>query len=324
MWVGNLEKHIEPWRDTGVEVRGPAVSEIERAFAHIWSTLGEPIPALEFDDENAAQSAGNMNVQIVASQPATAGMIRLDELVAALARKRLWLADAYFAGTASYVQALGAAANDGVDVRLLMPNSTDIPVLRPLSRAGYRPLLSAGVRVFEWNGSMMHAKTAVADGHWARVGSTNLNIASWFGNYELDAVIENDSFAREMEQMYLEDLTNATEVVLDAKHKALAPGESHRQHAVSSGGRGSIGRTAAGAIRIGNTFGAAVTNRRLFESVESHIMLIAGLVLLGLAILIVFLPAILVFPVVVLTVWNAIALIYKSYALHNRRKREPV
>ena len=64
---------------------------------------------------------------------------------------------------------------DGVDVRLLVPGSTDIPVLRPLSRAGYRPLLEAGVRVFEWNGSMLHAKTAVADGKWARVGSTNLN-----------------------------------------------------------------------------------------------------------------------------------------------------
>jgi cardiolipin synthase len=257
----------------------------------------------------------------VASQPATAGMIRLDQLVAALARKRLWLADAYFAGTASYVQAFRAAANDGVDVRLLVPNSTDIRILKPLSRAGYRPLLSAGVRVFEWNGPMMHAKTAVADGHWARVGSTNLNIASWFGNYELDAVIEDDAFAREMEQMYLEDLTNATEIVLDAKHKALAPSESHHQHPVSSGGRGSVGRTAAGAIRIGNTIGAAVTNRRLLEPVEARIMLVAGLMLFALAILIVFLPAILVYPAVILSAWSAIALIYKSYILHNKAQK---
>ena len=111
-------------------------------------------------------------------------MFRLDQLVAALARKRLWLTDAYFAGTTAYVQALRAAAKDGVDVRLLVPNGTDVPLLRPLSRAGYRPLLEAGVRVFEWNGTMLHAKTAVADGHWARVGSTNLNISSWFGNCE--------------------------------------------------------------------------------------------------------------------------------------------
>jgi cardiolipin synthase len=92
LWVGDPEDNIEPWRDTGVEVRGPAVSEIERAFAQIWSTLGQPIPALEFDDENAAQLAGNVDVRIVATQPATAGMVRLDQLVAALAILSLWSA----------------------------------------------------------------------------------------------------------------------------------------------------------------------------------------------------------------------------------------
>ena len=122
-----------------------------------------------------------MSLRVVASVPATAGMFRVDQLVAALARDRLWLTDAYFAGTTTYVQALKAAAKDGVDVRLLLPNGTDIPILRPLSRAGYRPLLEAGVRVFEWNGTMLHAKTAVADGRWARVGSTMLNIASGVG-----------------------------------------------------------------------------------------------------------------------------------------------
>src|SRR6185503_17942560 len=96
--------------------------------------------------------------------------------------------------------------------------------VQPLSRTGYRPLLEAGVRVFEWNGTMLHAKTAVADGRWARVGSTNLNIASWFGNCELDAVIEDKQFAQQMEQMYLDDLANATEVVLDERRKPRAPG----------------------------------------------------------------------------------------------------
>lgn len=99
------------------------------------------------------------------------------------------------------MQALSAAARDGVDVRLLVPGSSDIPIVRALSRAGYRPLLEAGVRVFEWKGSMLHAKTAVADGRWARVGSTNLNIASWIGNRELDVVIEDEAFAGQVEQM---------------------------------------------------------------------------------------------------------------------------
>jgi hypothetical protein len=145
-------------------------------------------------------------MRIVATVPYTAALFRVDQLVAALAQRTLWLTDAYFAGTTPYVQALRAAARDGVDVRILVPGSSDIPVLRPLSRAGYRPLLEAGVRVFEWNGSMLHAKTAVADGRWARVGSTNLNLASWIGNRELDAMVEDEAFARDMEAMYLEDL----------------------------------------------------------------------------------------------------------------------
>lgn len=166
MWVGEPEKHIEPWRDTGVELHGPSLADIEHAFAQVWAMMGEPIPDDGTRTMRTSPPAGNVNVRIVATVPATAGLLRLDQLVAAIARKRLWLSDAYYAGTTSYVQSLMAAARDGVDVRLLVPNATDIPLLRPLSRSGYRPLLEAGVRVFEWNGTMIHAKTAVADGRW--------------------------------------------------------------------------------------------------------------------------------------------------------------
>ena len=151
-------------------------------------------------------------VRVVASMPNVAGLYRLDQLIAAVARQTLWLTDAYFVGTTSYVQALRAAAVDGVDVRLLVPGSSDIPIFVSLSRAGYRPLLEAGVRVFEWNGSMLHAKTAVADGRWARVGSSNLNVSSWIGNWELDVAVEDETFAQAMQEMYLEDLTHATEI----------------------------------------------------------------------------------------------------------------
>jgi cardiolipin synthase A/B len=81
------------------------------------------------------------------------------------------------------------------------------------------------VRVFAWNGSMLHAKTAVADGRWARVGSTNLNPASWLGNCELDVIVEDDTSARHMETMYIEDMTDATEVILDERPRSGdAPG----------------------------------------------------------------------------------------------------
>ena len=124
---------------------------------------------------------------------------RLDQFIAAGARKTLWLTDAYFVGTSSYVEALRSASRDGVDVRLLLPRTSDILVVGSLSRVNYRPLLRAGVRIFEWNGPMLHAKTAVADGKWARVGSTNLNLASWVGNYELDVFVQDEDFASEME-----------------------------------------------------------------------------------------------------------------------------
>ena len=318
MWVGDPKRNLEPWRDTGVEVHGPAMSEIEQAFAQIWAMMGEPIPEYELARRDNIVPAGNMNVRVVASLPATAGMIRLDELVTALARKKLWLTDAYYAGTPSYVQALRAASRDGVDVRLLVPNGTDIPILRPLSKAGSRPLLEAGVRVFEWNGTMVHAKTAVADGYWGRVGSTNLNIASWFGNCELDAVVEDDSFAHDMEEMYLQDLKNTTEVVLDMKQRIIAPGEPRHSNPVLTSGGGSAGRAAAGAIRIGNAIGAAFTNRRVLEPVEARVTVTAGVVLFALAVLCAFFPRLLAYPLVVLFLWIALALLYRGYKLHRR------
>jgi cardiolipin synthase len=318
MWVGVPEKKIDPWRDTGVEVRGPSVAYIEQAFASVWAMLGDPLPSNEVNKE-APAAAGEMSLRVVASVPATAGLFRFDQLVAALARNRLWLTDAYYAGTTTYVQALRAAAKDGVDVRLLVPNGTDIPILRPLTRAGYRPLLEAGVRVFEWNGTMLHAKTAVADSRWARVGSSNLNIASWFSNCELDVVVEDESFAQVMEETYLDDLDNATEVVLDAKQRVRAPNEPRHPHPLLASGGGSAGRAAAGAIRVGNAVGAAFTNRRVLEPVESRIMVMVGVLLLALSILFAIYPLALVYPIVFVFVWTAFALLYRGYKLRRHK-----
>lgn len=316
MWAGDPARGIDPWRDTGVEIRGPSVQDIERAFARMWAAMGEPIKDSEPLETPAA---GETCVRIVASEPATTGLLRLDQLVAALARKRVWLTDAYYAGTTSYVQALRAAARDGVDVRLLVPNGTDIPLLRPLSRAGYRPLLEAGVRIFEWNGPMLHAKTAVADGHWARVGSSNLNVASWFGNCELDAVIEDRLFASEMEQMYLEDLANATEIVLNEKRRLQVPRQERRARPALTSGGGSAGRAAAGAVRIGNAIGAAFTDRRVLGPVEARLAATFGILLCALALLMIFVPGLLVYPAAMLCAWGGLALIYKAYRLRRGR-----
>jgi len=282
--------------------------------------IGDPLPADEIAIREELPESGGVALRVVASEPASAVMFRVDQLVATLAKERLWLTDAYYAGTTLYVQSLRAAAKDGVDVRLLVPNATDIPFLKTLSRTGYRPLLEAGVRVFEWNGAMLHAKTAVADSQWARVGSTNLNLASWFGNLELDVVIEDIPFATEMEETYLRDLENSTEIVLDAKHRLRAPKQPlrDRRRAITSGG-GTSGRAAAGAVRIGNAVGAVFTNRRVLEPVESRLMFVVGLLLFGLAALAWFFPRGIAYPFVFVLLWISVVLIYRAYKLRTQR-----
>ena len=323
MWVGYPERSIDPWRDTGVEVQGPAVTDIEHAFAEVWATMGNPLPQDELSDRNAIPAAGDVMLRVVASIPNTAGLFRLDQLIAVLARQSLWLTDAYFVGVTPYVQALRAAAMDGVDVRLLVPGATDIPVLRGLSRTGYQPLLEAGVRIFEWNGPMLHAKTAVADGQWARVGSTNLNLSSWMGNRELDVAVEDQTIAQEMQQMYLEDLTHSTEIVLSERHRVqLAHKRLRRPLRQRVTGGGSIGRAGTGAIRIGNALGAAITNHRILGPAESKIMVAAGAVLLALALLGVLWPRWLTIPFALISGWLAVSLFIGGYRLYRTRRKE--
>jgi cardiolipin synthase A/B len=322
MWVGDEKRNIAPWRDTGVEVRGPALCDIERAFAHVWDAIGAPLEAHELVAREVLPEAGNVSLRIVANEPGTTGIFRLDQLIAAAARRTLWLTDAYFAGVAPYVQALRAAASDGVDVRLLVPGASDIPVLRPLSQAGFRPLLEAGIRVFEWKGPMLHAKTAVADGRWARVGSSNLNIASWIGNYELDCVIENEAFAAEMEDLYLEDLENATEIVLEPRRRRGQPDPVARDSIAPARPRGSASRAAAGALRIGRTVSAALSEQRVLARTDARLVASTGLALLAIAVLGVFWPLVVIVPLAAVCVWIGLVLLIRAFTLRQERRSQ--
>jgi cardiolipin synthase len=245
-------------------------------------------------------------------------MYRLDQLIAAMATQTLWLTDPYFLGVAPYVQALRAAALDGVDVRLLVPGASDVPWVSQMSRAGYRSLLEAGIRVFEWNGSMIHAKTAVADAHWARVGSTNLNLASWIGNYELDVAIEDVDIARQMADMYMHDLQHATEIVLDRRRRLRTTRIRER---ATGRGTGSAARAAAGALRLSHTVGAAITNRRLLGRTEASTMGGVGAALLVIAAIGVVWPIVLAAPVVLIAGWIGIALVVRALELYTRPKQ---
>jgi cardiolipin synthase len=262
----------------------------------------------------------------VAGVPGAAGIYRHDLLLASVARKSLWLTDAYFVGTSAYTEALRAAAGDGVDVRLLVPGASDIPALSPLSRAGYRPLLEAGVRVFEWNGTMLHAKTAVADGVWARVGSTNLNLASWISNYELDVAIEDDDFAQALAAQYDKDIGHATEILLTTHNRvrrsapradvARDAGEPVAKHAPS----GSAGRAAAGAVSVGSALGAALTNRRALGPAEAGLLGAMALLVFGVAAVAALWPRVIAWPLAVISAWLAVSWLLKSLSIWRGRQ----
>src|SRR5262249_6026351 len=196
-------------------------------------------------------------------------MYRMDLLVAVAARERLWLTDAYFMATPPYRQALRSAALDGVDVRLLVPHGSDIEWIANVSRTLYRSLLEAGVRAFQWYGPMVHAKTAVADGRWTRVGSTNLNVYSWVGNWELDVAVEDEEVAGQMEAIFLDDLKGATEIVITPRNKV----RPHERGPRARSGLGSSSRALKDAARMGSVLGAAVKGHRTLERGESWSLL---------------------------------------------------
>ncbi|MBB3228284.1 cardiolipin synthase [Luteibacter sp. Sphag1AF] len=325
-WLGDPTRDVPPWRDTGVSLRGPAVVELESAFADSWAACGDALP----DDPRLLRiaeplAAGDVSLRVIATQPNTAGMYRLDQMIAAMARKTLWLTDAYFVGVAPYVQALSAAARDGVDVRLLVPGSSDIPMVASMSRSGYRPLLKAGIRVFEWNGSMLHAKTAVADGQWARVGSSNLNVASWLSNREIDVAIEDPVFAAKLAAQYEHDLTNATEIVLKPRRRRSGNeplGSSESRPPRPRGAGGSSSRAAASALRLANTVGAAITGHRVLGDTETG-PLLAGAVALAVLVVVAFVwPAVIAWPLGLLAVWFALNLGIRWWTLRERRRAE--
>ena len=317
-WVGRPDKEIPPWRDTGMQITGPAVADVEAAFSDVWATEGTPLNKERLAKREDIGEAGSIALRVVQSVPGTAHLYRTDQILATVAREAMWLTDAYFVGVPSYLQAMKDAAADGVDVRILVPQSTDVGIIRDTTRSTYRPLLEAGVRVFEWNGPMMHAKTAVFDGRFSRVGSTNLNIASWFGNYELDVLIEDEDFGQAMEEQFLRDLSNATEIVLsDTERKKARKNHKKRRHRRRGGG--SMRKATAGALNAATSISTAIANKAQLGPAESRMLFILGAVLLAAAALFIFFPYAASVLVVVLLLMTAIPILIKAVQYYRRR-----
>jgi cardiolipin synthase len=318
-WLGDPVHGIPGWRDIAIELRGPAAAYLSQAFADSWHSAGAGavIPTGEPPLPNPETPAGGIAVWIIAGQPDSMGLYRLEQLVAEIVERSLWLWDAYFVATTGYVRALTAAAQAGVDVRILVPNASNLKLVRTISRAAYRPLLEAGVRVFEWNGPMMHAKSAVADGCWSRVGSSNSNLASWISNRELDVTIHDESLAREMEAQYRRDLENATEVLLESKNKTsdeVAGPPRYR-------GRGSASRLLATAVGLGSAVGATLARHRVIGASEWRFIAAAGILLMLFGVATLLLPRLVAYPIGAAAAWVGVSLLLRARGL--RRTKVP-
>jgi cardiolipin synthase len=210
-WTGEDAEDGSPWRDTAVSIAGPAAAVLDQAFARTWEVAGGSLP--DGDVAGRVTPQGTAAVRVISGEPGRERTYRVIELLAAGSSNRLWITDAYLVAPPRLFQALRDAARDGVDVRLLVPGTSDLPLVRNLSRIGYRELLRSGVRIYEWDGPMLHAKTIVADGRWSRVGSSNLNPSSLLGNYELDVLVEDAALADAMERQFRLDVARSREVI---------------------------------------------------------------------------------------------------------------
>ena len=228
-WLETAPETGLPYRDTSVQILGPAVADVERGFAGVWDRGGAPLPAADI------RPAGDEPARVIIQEPGRMRILRVLQILSAGVERRLWIADAYFLASGILREALIASARDGVDVRILVPSTNDLPLVGALSRYGYRPLLEAGVRIWEYGGPMMHAKTTVADGWWSRVGSTNLNVTGLLTNWEIDVVAEDRRFGAEMEAMFEDDLAEAREVLLGARPRPQSAGRRARDLPRGSG-----------------------------------------------------------------------------------------
>lgn len=215
---GVLRRRRSPWRDTAVRIAGPAAVDLVDSFERMWTRAREGRPrglrlirrpsASHLDPQVDPPSL----VGIIEGEPGRMRVSRALQMQALGAERTIWIASAYFAPSLSQVEALAGAARDGVDVRVLVPSTYDHPWLRTVITPFYQRLLKHGVRIWEWRGEMMHAKTQVVDGRWVRVGSTDFNLLGVAINYELDAIIEDATIGAEAEAMFLEDLDRSREI----------------------------------------------------------------------------------------------------------------
>lgn len=211
------------WRDTDVQISGPIVAEFQKLFMVSWNRQnGKPLTDRHYFPALLPQ--GQEIVRAVGSTPDDPFSLIYLMLIAAItnAQRRVYITNAYFVPDPQLVKALVDAAKRGVDVRLILPGKSDSASAFYAGRSHYQALLDAGVKIYERRGALLHAKTAIVDGVWSCVGSSNLDWRSALDNDEINAVILSPTFAQRMETAFADDMAASDEISQESwKHRSL-------------------------------------------------------------------------------------------------------
>lgn len=203
------------WRDTHLQIEGPAVATLQWMFLNTWSHQ-KGAQLSDRDYYPPLQNVGNKVLRVVASRPGSDFEIYRAYLLAiGGATKSIHITAAYFVPDGEIMQALLSAAQRGVDVKLILPSVSDSGPVFYAGHSFYTKMLQGGIQVHELRTSVMHAKTAVIDGAWSTVGSTNLDMRSFLHNTEVNLVVLGDDFGQEMESAFREDLRGSDEITLE-------------------------------------------------------------------------------------------------------------
>jgi cardiolipin synthase len=215
-WQGSGTRANE-WRETNVRVIGPAAQRLQAAFGAAWlEATGELLVSGDFFALPAMAGGVNAGVLFTTTTTGSTAAERFLVLTLAGAAKRLYITNSYFVPNADLRRLLADAVGRGVDVRILTAGpQTDVATTRYAGRYHYEDLLRAGVKIWEYEAAMMHAKTISIDGFWAAIGSMNFDNRSLAFNDEATLVVHDSSVAARLDSVFLADLGLAREVVLD-------------------------------------------------------------------------------------------------------------
>ena len=205
-----------PWRDTDVQIEGPAVAEFQKLFLDTWQRQkGATLSGRNYFPDMKEQ--GNTLVGVLGSTPGEANRLTFIMYVAAItfAENSLHMTNAYFAPDPQTIEALTDAAKRGVDVKIILPGTTDRSLALYAGQYYFSDLLKSGVKLYKRRNVLLHAKTLVIDGVWSTVGSTNMEWWSFSSNDEVNAVILSREFATEMEKMFAGDLAESDQIRLE-------------------------------------------------------------------------------------------------------------